>query len=616
MLSLLLASSFALAAGKAAASSVATDGDGKHPADAAFDGVLTTGWAEGVPGNGDGSWLDLDLGAATKIDAVSIWPGNLKDGTRSFKQYGRPRVIQLLVDGKEIGEPVRLQDEMVRVDLDVGVTGRVVRLRLDEVFGGIVFSDTYIAEMAVNFTTGERARSVEKVDAWRGSAEGQKLHAAHEAQVIAAYDAHKANRDEFDQLKFLMDAAGDGAPYLRKKVTSLVPIGYRANAIVPDQKSMDALRKLKDPNGIPGLEMAALRAVGREQREINEIIEMFNAYSELLSGGRRSVKAWGDTGWEVGALRSFGEPLAIEVDRFGEVYVADTANNRIQRYSTSGVANKTWGGKPDISNQWFTGRRPWYAAGAVASDAAGEFINTVDVELIPGKDGDGFATLDARGRVQIYDESGAPTIGWTVRVDGEMEDKVGGQGYLAWIPGKKNLSVFVADEVVTYTLDSAEVARWRVKDGPPNGVEVGSDSKLYMVFGDQIISYNPDGFRYGTVGDPKDLIEGFEDLDLTVDDKGNLWALTDTGWLYAFKKPGKVDWSLRVTEVPLIHPRIAVIQGLLYYTDRDEVHRVDALQKHLDELQAKDDAALKKAVQDAEDGKPSDGGKTKGKGKK
>lgn len=610
MLSLLLASSFALAAGKSNASSFATDGDGKHVADAGFDGLLTSGWGEGAMGDGEASWLEVDLGATTKIENLSIWPGNLKDGTSSFKQYGRPKTVQIHVDGKPVGEPLRIQDEMQRFDVPLDVEGRVVRVEVVEAYGGIVFSDTYIAEVAVNFSEGERTKAVQKVDAWRASAEGQKLQAAFEEQVIAAYAAHKANSDDLDSMKFLMAAAGDGPEYLRKKVTSLVPIGSRAQAIVPDQKAMDAIRKLKDPNGIPGLEMAALRALGKEQKQINEVIEMFYAYSDLLSGGRRSIARWGETGWEPGALQSFGEPLAVETNRYGDVYVADTANNRIQRYTPEGVADKQWGAKSDISNVWFGAKRKWYAAGSVATTESAGFVNPVDLELLPGKDGDGFATLDSTGRVQIFDETGNPTIGWTMRVDGQMQPKVGGEGYLAWIPSKKQLCVFIADDVATFTLDSEEVARWKVKDGVPNAVEVGTDGKLYMVFGDKIISYNPDGFRYGTVGDPKDLGEGFEDVDITVDENGALWALTDTGWLHVFKKPGKLDWSIRITEVPLQHPRLAVYQGIAFYTDRDAVHRVDALQQHNDELQAKDDAARKAAI-DSGTAPPDDGKKKK-----
>lgn len=605
MWSLLLAAALttpaAQAAGKATAPTFATDADGKHTADLAFDGLLTTGWAEGGVGPGEGSWLELDLGATTKIEAVSIWPGNLKDGASSYKEYSRPKTIRVLVDGAPQGEPLRLQDEMQRKDIDLGgVSGKVVRIEVQEAYEGGVFADMYIAELAVNFNEGERGRAVEKVDAWRTSAEGKRLDTAFEAQVMAAYEVHKKDSDDRDSMAFLMSAAGDGPEYLRKKVTSLVPIGYRAQAIVADAKAMEAIRKLKDPNGIPGLEMAALRALGREKKDIQEIVEIFYAYADILGGGRRNIPPWGTTGWEPGAFQSYGEPLALEVDPYGQVYVADTGNNRVQRLNTEGVADQQWGAKSDVTNRWFSSTRKWYAGGAAAGEEAGSFVNPIDIELIPGKDGNQFAVLDAVGRVQLFDEQGRVLIGWTVRSDGGLEPRIGGSGYLAWVEGKKQLVAFVGDMAATYTLDSEEVSRWTVKDGTPNAVEAGDDGKLYLVFGDKLITYNPDGFRYGTVGDPKDWGEGFEDVDVTKDEKGQLWILTDTGWVYAYKKPGKVDWKVQVSEVPLEHPRIAVIQGLVFYTDRDRVVRVDALQQHNDELQADQNAAMKQALEERE----------------
>lgn len=593
MLTLLLAASLAHA--KATASSVAQDDQGKYPADLALDGLLTTGWAEGATGHGDGSWWELELAAPTKLETISLWGGNLKDGKKSFREYARPKLVRVYVDGTQLGEKdeegnfkgFRLQDEMKRIDIPVdGVTGKKVRVEVVEVFEGFVFADCFISEVAVNFTEGERARAVEKVEAWRTSKEGVKLQEKHEEEVVEAFRKHKEDEDENEGLDFLMLAAADGPAYLRKKVTSLVPEGYRAAAIVPDEKAMEAIRKLKDPNGIPGLEMAALRAIGKQQREIREIIEIFYAYQELNSGGRRNIQAWGEKGWEVGALQSFGEPLAIEIDRFGQLYVADTGNNRLQRYTQDGLSDKQWGAKPDISNYWFSRTRTWYAAGSAASDQNGAFQNIVDVELIPGKEADRFVTLDASGRVQVFNEEGQPLIGWTARVDSAMEPKVGGEGYLAWLPKKKVLVVFIGNVATVFTLDSEEVGRWKVKDGTPNAVEVGKDGKMYLAFGGDITQYSHDGFRYATVIDKTILGQGFEDVDLTLDEEGRLWALTDTGWVFNFKKPGKLEWKVQVSEVPFVRPRFAVSQGMVFVTDRDRIVKADALQLHTDEIDA------------------------------
>ena len=598
MLSLLLLASLAYA--RSAASSAGTSEAGKHPSDLALDGLLSTSWAEGEPGSGEGTWWEFELPSATAIESISVWPGNLAEGKRSFREYGRPKVIRVFVDGVAQGEkeridegvktmlPHRLLDEMQRWDLPVSVTGKKIRIEVVEAYEGSVFDDLHVAEVAINVTEGERARAVGKVDAWRTGKEGEKLQVKHEAEVVAAFDAHRADDDEDTGLGFLMAAAGEGAPYLRKKVGSLVPEGYRAAGLVSDPKAMEALLKLKDPNGIPGLEMAALRALGKEQKKVRSDIEYFYAYADLKSGGRRNIKAWGESGWEVGALRSFGEPLPLEVDRFGQIYVVDTGNNRLQRFTQDGITDKQWGAPKDVSQAWFDGRRTWYAAGSNAGEETGQFVNPVDVVLIPGKEDDRFAVLDARGRVQVFMPDGSPQIGWKVRVDDEMQDNVGGEGYLAWLPKKKALVAFVGDTAVAYALDGKqdgqELWRWEVKDGTPNAVEVGKDGRLYMTFGKLIVAYNTDGFRYGQVTDGATLGEGFEDTDLTVDETGRLWAMTDTGWVFNFKKPGKLDWKVRVSDIELIRPRFAVSQGMVWYTDRDRIVRVDALQRHEQEL--------------------------------
>ena len=409
MLTLLLASTLAFA--RSSASSVAKDTDGLHGADLALDGLLGTGWAEGAAGSGDGAWWEVDLGAPTALESVSLWPGNLEEGAKSFREYGRPKIVRILVDGKKVGEDVRLTDEMQRRDVSLpdGTKGKTIRVEIVEAYPGIVFGDCYLAEVAVNFTEGERTKNVAKVDAWRTGKAGAALQTKHEAEVVKAFDAHKADESETKSLGFLMDAAGEGAPYLRKQVSALVPEGYRAAALVPDPKAMEALLKLKDPNGIPGLELAALRAIGKEQKKIKSNVEYFYAWQDLKSGGRRNVRAWGESGWEPGALRGFGEPLALEIDRFGQVWVADTANNRVQRFTQEGVADKQLGAQKDVSERWFGRRRTWYAAGSNASEESGAFVNTLDVELIPGKEDDRLAVLDSAGRVQRSSRAGTPT---------------------------------------------------------------------------------------------------------------------------------------------------------------------------------------------------------------
>ena len=46
-----------------------------HTADQAFDGLLTTSWAEDSPSLGAGEWLQVDLGKNVKVKRISLWGG-------------------------------------------------------------------------------------------------------------------------------------------------------------------------------------------------------------------------------------------------------------------------------------------------------------------------------------------------------------------------------------------------------------------------------------------------------------------------------------------------------------------------------------------------------------
>lgn len=103
-----------------------------------------------------------------------------------------------------------------------------------------------------------------------------------------------------------------------------------------------------------------------------------------------------------------------------------------------------------------------------------------------------------------------------------------------------------------------------------------------MAYGREIIQYSVDGFRYGTVIPYEMLDQGFEDMDITLDEDGNIWVLTDTGWVHKFKNPKKKEWSLKVIERPLTHPRIAVNQGIVFIVSDDEIERIDVVQMKID----------------------------------
>lgn len=600
MVVLLLAT--ALAATRA--SSELSNESGKHPAAAAVDGLLRTGWAEGVSGSSSGAWLELDLGKATEMQTLSIWPGNLAEGARSYREYSRPHIVQIYVDDKAVGGPVRFDDVPKRYDVPLGekgatIKGRKIKVEVKESFEGNVFSDLFIAEIAVDFP--ERG-GLGKLEGWQKGKEAEKLRATFDAQLDEKYSAYKAAQfGDTEALSFIGEAVADGAPFLREKVRSLVADGYRAQGVVSDARAQEAARKLKDPNVIPAFQMAQLRAVGEEARQLQDVVEIFEAYQELIGGGSRNVPYWGQSGWEPGALRGFDEPLDLDMDSAGNVYVADTGNNRVQLFAENGRPMRQWGPKADITDAWFGTGRKWYVSGAAPGDGAGEFFNPLAVEVIPGKDGDRFAVLDAKGRIQLFDQEGKPQLSWTIQTREAPEPALGGTAFLVWVPQKERLYAIIQNRAFGYDLNANEVARFDLKDGTPKAACLGPGGKLLLAYGYEVLAYDPDGFRYGAVVESGLMGQGYEDIDLALDAEEKLWAITDVGEVTRFKKLGKVEFTVQAVNRPIRRPRMVVKDGLVYFSSDDRIEVVDALQAHLD--------------QQAEEAEKAGKGKEKGKGK-
>ena len=578
-------------AGTPRASSELRNDKGHFSARQAFDGLLSTSWAEGDRGSGKDSWLELDLGRSTEVKSVSFWPGDLSRGTKSQREYARPARVQMLVDGKPVGEEVRVDEGVRRVDVPMGVTGRKVRLVVVESEEGFVFEDLHVAELAINYVEDDQATRARLLK-WLESSTGQRAKDSWKDEVDAAYKACKeSDFGDQENFAFLADAVADGAQFLRPMVSRYVPEGFRAQALKSSKRAQKAVRLLKDANAVPALELATTRAKGDDAVFMREQVEIFEAYSDLIGGKNFNVGYWGEPGFVLGGLQSFGEPLNLESNRDGRIYLADLGNNRIQLFDENGKPVRQWGPAADITNRYFNKSRTWYASGAAAGEESGQWVTPIDVDIIPGKESDGFVGIDALGRVQVYDGEGRRLISWKVETRREPRPGVGGEAYVNWNAKTKSLLTIMEDEAVVYSLESEELSRWEVEDGTPNAVEVLKNGKLLMAFGRDVMMYNMDGFRYGTVIGYDQLNEGFEDMDITVDEEQRIWVLTDTGHVHKFKNIKKKEWDLKVIDRPITHPRMAVHQGIVFIVSDDQIERIDAYQLKLDTEAAEAEAA-------------------------
>ena len=114
----------AAVSGSAKSSSAKVDTEDKkikYDAKKAVDGSFALGWGEDEEGYGEGSWLELDLGRTQELSEINIWPGNLSQGQKSFREYSRPKKVKVTISGgdgvKEI-EAVML-DRIQRYDIEL-----------------------------------------------------------------------------------------------------------------------------------------------------------------------------------------------------------------------------------------------------------------------------------------------------------------------------------------------------------------------------------------------------------------------------------------------------------------------------------------------------------------
>lgn len=568
----------------ASSEAVASSG-GKHLAANAFDGLLSTGWAEGELGDGNGAWLELRFDKPVDVESISIFPGWLGGSDREIREYGRPKLVTLSFEVAS-GEPVVKQERLLdpgesgplRHDVAISVPqARAVRITFDEVLAGGLYSDTFVSEVAVNLVDGKPVPAVSDVTGWLASEAGLAAAEKSRTEAIAMYDAISGSEfGDRDKLRVLMEWAADGAPYLRERVARVTP-GFRVQPLQPDKTAIEALLKLKDSNAIPAIERAALRVTGSLADDLRRRAKLFDAYQELLGGGGRNIPPWGQEGFGKGALRSLGEPLDIVADGYGALYVADVGNNRVQRFGLeSGVTDRQWGAaEPGVTDVWFTRKREAYASGSMPGEEPGSFTNPVDLAVVPGKEGDRLLVLDARGRITVIEPD--DSIGHVQKITTDMGigSGAGGEGHIVTTKGKA-IAIYGNEGFVWDLEDWTELGRFTLEDGVPTSAVAFKNGKLGLVYGPKLVLYSTDGFRHGDVIG-ESLGEGYQDWAVTLDERGKLWAVLDTGRVVKFKKPGKVDYSVKLGTYSFENPRIAVFADNVFVTEGDRIVHADAL---------------------------------------
>ncbi len=560
------------------ASSSYDDSETDHSAAMAFDGLLETSWTEGQAGEGIDEWIEIDLGELTDITTISIWGGDYSDGSKRFSEQNRIKradVILTTEDG-EVTKTMELGDRYTRTELRTGSKPiRKVRVVIKEVYSGSIFDNTHISEIAFDYPA-KPADAAPKLDKWMESREYEANQEAYEESRKESYKKCK-NGDEYSEnFKYLASAAVHGPHFMWSKVQEYAPLGFRGSYIELDPEAVERLQRLKDVNVIPYLETAAARAVGDDQYWLEDLVKAFRAHEVLISSKRHNIPNWGTTGLEPGALNGLGEPLSIDVNTSGRIYVADVGNNRLQWFTQDGRVEGAYGKEAGVAWSWFGVEGDPYATGASPGEGPMEFEQPTYVAI---GNYDIVAVIDAKKRVQTFNEEGAQIGNFSIPSDAYVGYGRGcGTPIISW--WGDDFYFMIDKEVWAFKPTGEQIVKFETSSEILGAVIV--DGKLLVRHQNrEIIEYAiEDGFRQGSFLRKEVPEDGSEDWDLATDAEDNLYIATDAGWLYIYNKKGKFVRKMQMFANAKDKMRIAVspLMDYLYVTAGDEIHKVDLSQ--------------------------------------
>jgi len=556
------------------ASSTYEDSQHDRSAEMAFDGRLDTSWCEGQAGAGVDEWLEIDFGESRDVTSLFIWGGDYAGGEQQFGERNRLKRAELVLtttSGEQRRE-VEFGDRFTNQEVRVNAGLRKVRVVVKEVYSGSVFDNTHIAEIALDYPTRPSAAS-EDLEEWTSGKEHETLSAEHIEVLGKAFEECQAGENYSRNFKFIANTAVHGAAYMQQAVNEHVTPGYRAGFIDFDETAVKYLQKLKDVNAIPFLEVGVARATGDDYYWLLDLLKAFRAHETLISSRRPTIPNWGVTGLEPGALNGRNEPLAIDVNSAGRIYVADTGNNRVQWYTIDGRLEGAIGREAGIAWSWFGIEGDPYATGAAPGDGAKEFEQPVHLAV---GNYDILAVIDSTLRVQTFDEEGNAVGDWTIPSDFRV---LSGRGcatpIVTWWGDE--FYFLLGKEVWGYKSTGEQVVKFETSDEILAGVIL--DGRLLVQHeGQEVIEYAiEDGFCQGKWLRKPVEEDGSEDWEMATDADDNLYVATDAGWAYVYNKRGRFVRKVKMFDNPKNAMRIAISPDMLYLyvTAQDTIHRIE-----------------------------------------
>jgi len=275
---------------------------------------------------------------------------------------------------------------------------------------------------------------------------------------------------------------------------------------------------------------------------------------------QRAVAAPGDFVLEWGEKYHFVFPLAVAVDRKGDVFVADSGHQKIQKFDRKGSFITEWGpgvaNRPDMARgpypSWLTVDEsgnvyvpPWQGSKVIKYDNNGTQLAEI---ATPGSGADQMVSpscvaVDRQGNLYVsdnvtnmiykFDASGKYLLHWggTGSADGQFNDPVGvavdGQG-----------TVYVSDtgnaRIQKFGSDGTFLAGWGVGDVRPfnlGKLAVDDAGRVYALEGldSRVLVFTNTGRLVRTIGSPGSGLGQLQSpYGLAVDRHGKVYV-ADTG---------------------------------------------------------------------------------------
>jgi DNA-binding beta-propeller fold protein YncE len=243
------------------------------------------------------------------------------------------------------------------------------------------------------------------------------------------------------------------------------------------------------------------------------VADTYNNRVEELSSTGTFIKAWGSEG--SGDLQ-FKDPRAIAVAANGDVYVADSNNERIMEFSSSGTFIRAFGwgvgkaGKAELEDCTTE------CKAGIAGSGKGQFgaqsawgsVGPEGIAVAPS--GKVYVTDRANARVEEFSETGGYTTKW-----GSGGSEPGQFWFAEGVAVASNGNVYVADagnnNVQEFSSSgSSLIARWGSEGSGegqfhcPQGIAIGPNNDVYVAdkCNDRVETFTASGEFYTTWGSP------------------------------------------------------------------------------------------------------------------